>query len=380
MQVADASVIWEPSTVRRRNRLKTVTVSSELEPGAIASDVVTPLRTWLDAEQTGWPPGYRYEFGGEEETSARANRSIVEQLPIAGLIIPLLLIGQFNSIRRTAIILLTIPLGLIGVVAGLILARSYLGFMTLLGVIALAGIIINNAIVLIDRIRIEIEDNGLEPPRAIVEAAMGRVPPHSADHRHHRRRAVATVVRRRPDVGAHGDRHHLRAAWCDGPDSGRRADPLFAVLPRPLRPVPHLTTDVPVRGTRPPTEGDYTGETMNKPEWRRFLLIVGATVLAAACGGGSDVPSVSPAPAPTPTPTPPTPEPELLLPDDASAVILEVWIEGGLAPLEYTLGQPPVYWLTAGRALYLEGPGGSPPAHPSTDRSGIRHPPDRRKR
>ncbi|MCY3813594.1 MAG: efflux RND transporter permease subunit, partial [Gammaproteobacteria bacterium] len=177
LQVADASVVWEPSTIRRRNRLKTVTVSSELAPGVVASDVVVRLRPWLDAGQAGWPPGYRYELGGEAETSVRANQSIVEQLPVAGLIILLLLVGQFNSIRRTAIILLTIPLGLIGVVAGLLLAQSYVGFMTLLGIIALAGIIINNAIVLIDRIRIEIYDNGLDPPRAIVEATQGRFRP-----------------------------------------------------------------------------------------------------------------------------------------------------------------------------------------------------------
>ena len=62
-------------------------------------------------------------------------------------------------------------------VAGLLLAQSYVGFMTLLGIIALAGIIINNAIVLIDRIRIEIDDNDLDPPRAIVEAAQGRFRP-----------------------------------------------------------------------------------------------------------------------------------------------------------------------------------------------------------
>ncbi len=140
-------------------------------------DLVDAVKAELRSIPGAWPPGYRYELGGEEETSARANRSIVEQLPVAGLIILLLLIAQFNSIRRTAIILLTIPLGLIGVVAGLLLAQSYVGFMTLLGIIALAGIIINNAIVLIDRIRIEIDDNGLDPPRAVVEAAQGRFRP-----------------------------------------------------------------------------------------------------------------------------------------------------------------------------------------------------------
>ena len=177
LQVADAAVVWEPSTIRRRNLLQTVTISSELVSGATAAGVVARLHPWLDGEQAGWPVGYRYELGGEEESSARANRSIMEQLPVAGLLIVVLLIGQFNSIRRAAIILLTIPLGLIGVVAGLLLAQSYVGFMTLLGIIALAGIIINNAIVLIDRIRIEIEDNRLDPRQAIVEAAQGRLRP-----------------------------------------------------------------------------------------------------------------------------------------------------------------------------------------------------------
>ena len=176
-QVADVSVVWEPSTIRRRNRLKTVTISSELTPGAVAADAVAQLRPWLESEQVEWPLGYGFAFGGEEETSVKANRSIGRQLPVAGLIILLLLIGQFNSIRRTGIILLTVPLGLIGVAAGLILARSYFGFMTLLGIIALAGIIINNAIVLIDRIRIEIEENNLDPPRAVIEAAQGRFRP-----------------------------------------------------------------------------------------------------------------------------------------------------------------------------------------------------------
>ena len=79
--------------------------------------------------------------------------------------------------RRTAIILSTVLLGLIGVVAGLLVMRSYFGFMTLLGVVSLAGIVINNGIVLLDRIRIEIDENGLEPKPAIVRAAQLRLRP-----------------------------------------------------------------------------------------------------------------------------------------------------------------------------------------------------------
>lgn len=177
LQVADLAVNWEPAKILRRDRLKTVTISSELEPGVTATQVTSALRPWLDETAARWPLGYLYEFGGELETSVKANQAIGAQLPIAGLIILILLVGQFNSVRRTLIILMTIPLALIGVIIGLLAADSYFGFMTLLGIISLAGIVINNAIVLIDRIKIEIEDNGLEPPRAVVEAAQRRLRP-----------------------------------------------------------------------------------------------------------------------------------------------------------------------------------------------------------
>jgi len=89
----------------------------------------------------------------------------------------LLLVGQFNSIRRPIIILLTIPLGMIGVTVGLLVARSYFGFMTLLGIISLAGIVINNAIVLLERIQLEIVDNRRTPQDAVLLAAQHRLRP-----------------------------------------------------------------------------------------------------------------------------------------------------------------------------------------------------------
>jgi len=149
LQVADVDVVWQPSKILRRNRLKTVKISSDLAPGVTAMEVINQVVPWLDEEKKRWDIGYGYELGGEIETSVKANQAIGEKLPIAGLIIVLLLVGQFNSIRRPLIILFTIPLGLIGVVIGLLIARSYFGFMTLLGIISLAGIVINNAMVCI---------------------------------------------------------------------------------------------------------------------------------------------------------------------------------------------------------------------------------------
>jgi multidrug efflux pump subunit AcrB len=175
-QVAEIELAWQPAKIRRRNRLKTVTVESDLEPGYTANQINQDLVPWLEEHSAAWPRGYSWELGGEQEASAKANASIMEQLPVAALIIVLLLVSQFNSLRKPLIILITIPLGVIGVAVGLFVMRSYIGFMTLLGIISLAGIVINNAIVLLDRIGLEIE-NGLSPQMAVIESAQRRLRP-----------------------------------------------------------------------------------------------------------------------------------------------------------------------------------------------------------
>ncbi len=170
-------MVWQPAVIYRRNRLKTVTVRADVELGVSPVEISNTMDEWLKTESANWPIGYRYELGGDVENSDKANRSIAAKIPIAGFVIVILLVGQFNSIRRSFIIMMTIPLGMIGVTVGLLVGKSYFGFMTLLGIISLAGIVINNAIVLIDRIKIEIEENGLEPRLAMVEAAQRRLRP-----------------------------------------------------------------------------------------------------------------------------------------------------------------------------------------------------------
>jgi len=176
-QVADIEVVWQPSKILRRDRMKTVTVSCYTKTGTMAMDIVNALRPYLDEKSKEWQLGYFYEFGGELESSVDAQKSISDKLGIAFIIIILLLVIQFNSLRKPLIILLTIPLALIGVYIGLFVLRGMMGFMTFLGVIALAGIVINNAIVLLDRIKLEQEENGLEPFQAIIVASMRRLRP-----------------------------------------------------------------------------------------------------------------------------------------------------------------------------------------------------------
>ncbi|MGB0495371.1 MAG: efflux RND transporter permease subunit [Kangiellaceae bacterium] len=176
-QVADMKLEWQASKILRRDRLKTVTVESYLEPGFNAMKTAEMMKSWLEQEQSKWPFGYKWELGGEYESSGEANSSIADKLGIAGLVVLLLLVGQFNSIRKTSIVLCTIPLSLIGVIIGLVITDQSLGFMTFLGIISLAGIVINNAIVLLDRIKIENEELGKTIAEAVLFACQQRLRP-----------------------------------------------------------------------------------------------------------------------------------------------------------------------------------------------------------
>lgn len=176
-QVADIDIVWEPAKILRRDRLKAITVGAQIKPGFTAAEGFKALKPGLEKSSVHWPFGFRYELGGDAESSQKGNQSIADKLPIAVFIILFLLVAQFNSIRKSIIILATIPLGLIGVTAGLLLGQSFFGFMTLLGIISLAGIVINNAIVLLERIQLEMDELGLSPYEAIISGAQKRFRP-----------------------------------------------------------------------------------------------------------------------------------------------------------------------------------------------------------
>ncbi len=175
-QVASVKAVFEESKIIRRDRLKTVTIGANINQGANAIAVFEKIQPFMDELQKQFPLGYYYEFGGEYEASGKANKSIVENLPLAFMVIVLLMVAQFNSIRKPFIILISIPLGVIGVSIGIYSMNSYFGFMTLLGIISLSGIVINNAIVLLERIKLE-NDNGLSLYDSIIEACVSRFRP-----------------------------------------------------------------------------------------------------------------------------------------------------------------------------------------------------------
>ena len=176
-QVAQIVPQWQLAKIKRRDLYRTLTLTCDAKSGFTAQDITDVLIPWLEEDSKSWKQGYRYELGGESEQSSEAMSAVVAKLPLSGFIILALLIVQFNSFRKTFIVLSTIPLGLIGVIAGLLVFRSFFGFFAFLGLISLAGIVINNAIVLIDRIQIELDRSGRASIEAIVAAAQQRFRP-----------------------------------------------------------------------------------------------------------------------------------------------------------------------------------------------------------
>jgi len=175
-QVASVLMEWDIAQIHRRDGIRTVTIGGQLQGNANADLITQELDQWLAKEPKLKKLGVSYEYGGEYEISGTSNESIAAKVGIAGMIILLILVVQFNSIRKPLIIISTIPLGLVGVFWGLLITNSYIGFMTILGVVSLAGIVINNAIVLLEKIQIDV-DEGVDHYDAIINAAQQRARP-----------------------------------------------------------------------------------------------------------------------------------------------------------------------------------------------------------
>jgi multidrug efflux pump subunit AcrB len=176
-QVAEVSVKFQPGSILRENTVRTMTIKGRVR-GRFASDALADIRPILEEMANGadWPTGYRFEYGGEAEESGKSQSNLAAVMPVSMALLSLILIVQFNSLRRFGIIMLTIPPMMIGVVPGLLLTGSSFGFMTLLGMIALLGIIVNNAILLIDEINLKLSES-MPLTEAIVTACRSRLRP-----------------------------------------------------------------------------------------------------------------------------------------------------------------------------------------------------------
>ena len=160
-------------TLKTRNRMLTITASCDPKEG-LPSEFFTKLQPQIEAMEL--PPGYVMEWGGEYEDSTDAQASLAACLGLPFIIMILVTIMLFNNLRNPAIIWLTVPLAIIGVTIGLLMTGAPFGFMALLGFLSLSGMLIKNAVVLLDQIKLELE-NGKEPYRAVVDSAVSRIRP-----------------------------------------------------------------------------------------------------------------------------------------------------------------------------------------------------------
>lgn len=175
-QIASVRYAQEHELIWHRNVLPTITVQASIQPGLLGNDVAMAVLKELEPLNKSLPPGYRIEAAGDLESSEKSGEELAAIYPMLLGVVMLLLMFQLQSISRMVLVLLTAPLGMIGVSIFLLMLQRPLGFVTQLGIIALSGMIIRNSVILIDQIEKHIAE-GEKPWDAIIDSAIIRFRP-----------------------------------------------------------------------------------------------------------------------------------------------------------------------------------------------------------
>ncbi len=176
-QIANVKYEFEEGVIWRRDRLPTITVRADIGvEGVQPATVIAQLNLELEKLRVDLPPGYRIDIGGAVEESAKAGASIAAGIPLFLFVVLTVLMIQLKSFQRVIIVVLTAPLGLIGVASFLLIFNKPMGFVAQLGIIALFGMIMRNSVILIDQIEHDIGE-GHKPFDAIIDATVRRLRP-----------------------------------------------------------------------------------------------------------------------------------------------------------------------------------------------------------
>ncbi len=151
-QIAGIVPGFEEGVIWRRNRTPAITVRADVPDGVQAPSVTARIVPQLKGIQDRLPLGYAIEMGGTQEASAKSQKSIAAVVPLMSIVILALLMVQLQSFQRTGLVLLTAPLGILGVTLSLLVFHLPFGFVTMLGAIALTGMIMRNSLILVDQI------------------------------------------------------------------------------------------------------------------------------------------------------------------------------------------------------------------------------------
>ncbi len=175
-QVVTPEYGFEEGVIWRRDRVPTVTVQASLYDGTQPAVVVGQLAAQINTIEAALPLGYRLAIGGSVEESAKGGASVAAGMPLFLVVVLSVLMIQLQSFSRVAMVVLTAPLGIIGVAVALLLFDKPFGFVAMLGTIALSGMIMRNSVILVDQIRQDIAD-GHTPWEAVVESTVRRFRP-----------------------------------------------------------------------------------------------------------------------------------------------------------------------------------------------------------
>lgn len=173
--ISDFRLEWENPLIMRRDRTRVLTVQTDPDPasGLTSAQVVARVQPQID--QLKLPAGYRLEWGGELESSREAQSGLLSSLPAGFLAMFIITVLMFNSLRDAVAIWITVPLAMIGVTCGFLITGIPFGFMALIGLLSLSGMLLRNGIVLIEEIRLFRQEKPLQ--LAIIDAATSRLRP-----------------------------------------------------------------------------------------------------------------------------------------------------------------------------------------------------------
>ncbi len=173
-QIADIKPEWQPGRIMHRNGVRCLTVRSETTDGILPAELLKKVRP--EIEKINLPSGYYIDYGGEYSNKSEAFGQMIAALGISLILIFLILLLQFRNLKETLIIMITIPLALFGAMLGLAVTHNNFGFTAFLGLISLSGIVVRNAIILIDHTN-ELIEKGLDIRSAAVESGKRRLRP-----------------------------------------------------------------------------------------------------------------------------------------------------------------------------------------------------------
>ncbi len=174
-QLVDSiDVRWENSVVRRYDGQRAIRAQCDPVAGVAPPELFNELRDKIEAIQL--PEGYKLEWLGDYKSSNEANAGLAENMPLAALLIIVIIIGLFNNFKQPLIILSLMPLAFVGVIIGFLMTQLYFSFFSIIGTLGLMGMMIKNAVVLLDEINLQVS-NGKEKLRAIIDSTLSRVRP-----------------------------------------------------------------------------------------------------------------------------------------------------------------------------------------------------------